>query len=183
MRCPSLSCHLGLYCWQDAYRKKRYQLRTHHLKHLMAYVKGGGILECQDDVPDAVREELFLEEQQKLESQQSKSNKILASGNCPSININFIGGQPHLQSPVAYSTAVSDIHISCTKRTDKTNVVDDNLKAQFRQACDATLVNGLDLEQIHEDRDPGFFIEKGVAVGIARRFVSDIVRWARHVRS
>jgi hypothetical protein len=58
----------------------------------------------------------------------------------------------------------------------ETNVVDDTLTAQFRLACDVTLTNGLDLEQIHEDHDAGFFIENGVAVGIARRFVGDIAR-------
>ncbi|CAG7997438.1 unnamed protein product [Penicillium salamii] len=42
------------------------------------------------------------------------------------------------------------------------------------KACDVTLANSLDLEQIHEDHDAGFFIEKKVAVGIARRFVRDI---------
>ncbi|OQD97551.1 hypothetical protein PENVUL_c083G00238 [Penicillium vulpinum] len=103
MRCPSPSCHLGPHCWQDPYGKKHYQLRTHHLKRLIAYVESGGIRECQDDVPDAVREELFLEEWQKLESLQSKGNKMLAPGNCPPININFMGGQPHLQSPATNS--------------------------------------------------------------------------------
>ncbi|CAI7646689.1 unnamed protein product [Penicillium pancosmium] len=82
MRCPSPSCHLGPHCWQDPHGKKHYQLRTHHLKRLIAYVEGGGILECQDDVPDAVREELFLEEQQRLESSQFKSSKQQAPGNC-----------------------------------------------------------------------------------------------------
>jgi hypothetical protein len=75
------------------------------LKRLIAYVEGGGILECQDDVPDAVREELFLEEQQKLESLQAKGNKMLTAGNCPPIDINFIGGQHHLQSPATNSIA------------------------------------------------------------------------------
>lgn len=67
MRCPSPTYHLGPYCWQDPHGKKHYQLRTYHLKRLIAYVEGGGILECQDDLPDAIREELFLEEQQRLE--------------------------------------------------------------------------------------------------------------------
>ncbi|KAI1833425.1 hypothetical protein DTO013E5_8435 [Penicillium roqueforti] len=203
MRCPSPSCHLGPHCWQDPHGKKHYQLRTHHLKRLIAYIEGGGILECQDDVPDAVHEELFLEEQQKLESLQSKGNKILAPGNCPPININFMGGQPHLQSPATNSIPAlatpppqngqivdqliidgpRDMAVREYTAWQETNVVDDNLKAQFRQACDVTLANGLDLEQIHEDHNPGFFIEKGVAVGIARRFISDIDRWVRHVRN
>jgi hypothetical protein len=107
MRCPSLSCHLGPHCWQDPFRKKHYQLRTHHLKRLIAYVEGGGVLECQDDVPDTVREELYMEEQQWLETSQSKGNKSLVSGSCLPININFMGAQPSLQpaavSPIAGS--------------------------------------------------------------------------------
>jgi len=40
MRCPSPSCNLGTHCWQDPHGKKHYQLRTHHLKRLIAYAKG-----------------------------------------------------------------------------------------------------------------------------------------------
>jgi hypothetical protein len=128
---------------------------------------------------------------------------MLAIGNCPPININFMGGQHHLQSPATNSIATlatsppqngqtvdpliidgpRDLAVREYSAWQETNVVDDNLKAQFRQACDVTLASGLDLKQIHEDHDAGFFIEKGVAVGIARRFVSDISRWVRHVRS
>lgn len=39
------------------------------------------------------------------------------------------------------------------------------------------LANGLDLRQIHEDKDPEFFIRNGVKVGVARRFVNDIREW------
>ncbi|RAL13419.1 uncharacterized protein BO97DRAFT_477258 [Aspergillus homomorphus CBS 101889] len=53
------------------------------------------------------------------------------------------------------------------------------LKAEFRKARDLALENGMDLEQIHLDQDPGFFIENGVKRGIARRFVDDISEWAR----
>jgi hypothetical protein len=40
----------------------------------------------------------------------------------------------------------------------------------------------LDLEQIREDQDPDFFIEKGVKRGIARRFVGDIDQWAKRYK-
>ena len=65
--------------------KKHYQLRTHHLKRLIAYVEEGGVLECQDDFPDTIRDELYMEEQQRLEISQSKSNKSLVPGSCPPI--------------------------------------------------------------------------------------------------
>jgi hypothetical protein len=74
---------------------------------LIAYVEGGGILQCQDDFPDAVREELFLEEQQRLESSQHKSNKNQGPGNYPPTNINFMGAQPCLQSSATNPNVVS----------------------------------------------------------------------------
>ncbi|KAJ5823007.1 hypothetical protein N7447_005347 [Penicillium robsamsonii] len=186
---PSPSCHLGPHCWQDPHGKKHYQLRTHHLKRLIAYVEGGGVLECQDDVPDTIREELYMEEQHRLESSRSKSNKGAVSGSCPPININFMGAQPSMQPAVITPTAASvlpplknrqdanqlviygprDVAVREYSAWQETNVIDETLKAQFRLACDVTLTNGLDLEQIHEDHNAGFFIEKGVAVGIARR--------------
>jgi hypothetical protein len=41
----------------------------------------------------------------------------------------------------------------------------------------------LNLELIHEDQDPSFFTDKGIIVGIARRFVRDISKWIRDVRN
>ncbi|KAJ5851750.1 uncharacterized protein N7529_011135 [Penicillium soppii] len=62
-------------------------------------------------------------------------------------------------------------------------VGDENLKAQFRQACKVALANSLDLRLIHEDQDPSFFIDKGIVVGIARQFVRDIGQWVKCVRN
>lgn len=46
-------------------------------------------------------------------------------------------------------------------------------KENIRQARDVTLENCLDLKQIYDYIDPDFFV-KGVKIGVARRFVSDI---------
>lgn len=62
------------------------------------------------------------------------------------------------------------------------NVENDTLKSAFRQVCDVMLDNGLDLEQVYKDQDPKFFIEKGIKIGIARRFVEDIGKWAEQVK-
>lgn len=184
MRCPLPSCHLGPHCWQDPHGKKHYQLRTHHLKRLIAYVDAGGVLECQDDVPDAVREELYMEEQQKMEHSQSKNNTSLTPGNCPPININFIGGQSSIQPAAVDCIPQSemsshqkqhrfilltidgprDVAVKEYSAWQETNVIDENLRAQFQLACDVTLANGLDLEQIHEDQNPEFFVQEGIAV-------------------
>jgi hypothetical protein len=42
-------------------------------------------------------------------------------------------------------------------------VTDDTLKTAFRQVCEVLLENGLDLEQVYKDQDPGFFIGKRIS--------------------
>jgi hypothetical protein len=62
------------------------------------------------------------------------------------------------------------------------NVDNDTLETAFRQVCNVMLENGLDLEQVYKDQDPNFFIEKGIKIGIARRFVEDIGKWVKNVK-
>lgn len=203
MRCPSSSCHLGRYCWQDPHGKKHYGLRTHHLKRLITFVEKGGTMQSHDDVPNNIREDLYMEERHRLESQQSKNNKITDTpGSCP-INFNFNGVQPSPQPEALNSHATPGMHSSpnCLSSDDfnipglrdeavrkytawhETNVGDDYLKAQFRGACDVALANGLDLQLMYEDQNPSFFIDKGIVVGIARQFVRDIVKLVWSVRN
>lgn len=47
------------------------------------------------------------------------------------------------------------------------------------KARDVTLGNCLDLTQVYEDQDPGFFVKHGVKVGAARRFGRDIGLWVK----
>ena len=42
-----------------------------------------------------------------------------------------------------------------------------------------TLEHGLDLQQLHDDQDPDFFISRGIKIGVARRFIRDIEYWAQ----
>ncbi len=65
------------------------------------------------------------------------------------------------------------------------NVDNDTPKAAFREVCDVTLEKSLDLEQVYiqyKDQYPNLFIEKGVKLGIARRFVENIVKWVQNVK-
>lgn len=64
----------------------------------------------------------------------------------------------------------------------QSNVVDEALKTEFQKACDVALDDGLDLEQVYEDQDPGFFIPSGVKKGVARRFVGDIEGWVKRYK-
>ncbi|KAK1449574.1 hypothetical protein CCUS01_11457 [Colletotrichum cuscutae] len=56
-------------------------------------------------------------------------------------------------------------------------VESETLKREFWKAYGGALDHGLDLEQVHQDQEPDFFIEQGVKVGVARRFVRDIRKW------
>ncbi|KAJ6105274.1 hypothetical protein N7523_010084 [Penicillium sp. IBT 18751x] len=56
-------------------------------------------------------------------------------------------------------------------------------KADFRNICQVVLENHLDLELILEDPDPGFFVQRGIRIGTARRFLRDINEWATAKKS
>lgn len=45
------------------------------------------------------------------------------------------------------------------------------------------LADGLDLQQIYENQDVSFFVDKGVKRGVARRFVRDVEYWVKEHRS
>jgi hypothetical protein len=64
----------------------------------------------------------------------------------------------------------------------QSKVHDEKLKVEFRKARDTLLADDLDLEQVHEDQDPDFLIQKGVKRGIARRFVGDIKDWVKRYK-
>ena len=154
----------------------------------MTYVEKGGVLDSHKDVPEAVREELHIEEQQKMEKAKRKGDPYLGQGGpYPPININVlvsqspvpgIGVSRKIDNPSAMDPleipGPRDLAVKVYSEWQQSHVTDDGLKDRFRQACDVMLDDGLDLEQVYKDRDPEFFIGKGIKKGIARRFVEDI---------
>jgi hypothetical protein len=197
MRCPGPPCNLGPHCWRDPIGKKHYKLKTHQLRSLIRYVERGGHLRTHDDVPEDIRQQLYAEEQQRLERYQRAPN--VSSSNLPPINItNVLPGPSHKlsvsNSPMATPPLVAppiiplvipglrDVAVKEYSDWQQSKVVDPILKAEFQKACDVALADGLDLEQIHEDQDPGFFTDKGVKTGVARRFVSDIKYWVKQYK-
>jgi hypothetical protein len=75
--------------------------------------------------------------------------------------------------------SLRDVAVKTYSKWQQSNVDNNELKLEFQKACDVTLADGLDLEQLHEDQDFDFFIGKGVKRGIARRFVRNIDRWVK----
>lgn len=197
MRCPGPPCRQeGQYCWQDPVGKKHYKLRTHHLRKLVKFVEGGGILETHDDIPDDVREQLYAEEAQRLEKQQKIPRHSTSGSMCPPININVLPAQPS-QAVTGMSVATEQLNSStnCIDSADIPGLLDEAVeeyadwhlsrvnreiyKDHIMKARDIALENGLDLIQISNE-SPDFFVRQGVIVGVARRFISDIKGWVKH---
>jgi hypothetical protein len=197
MRCASSTCPLGPYCWVDPMGKKHYQLKTHHLKRLATHVEKGGVLDGHKDVPETVCEELYMEEQQRQGKNNRKGGHVTGNGApYPAININVLPSQSSTSAAAQVSADFQSMQspgpLEIPGPRDEavkeygewqvSNVTDDTLKAAFREICDMMIDNGLDLEQVYKDQDPEFFIEKGIKIGIARRFVEDIRRWVENVK-
>lgn len=200
MRCDSSTCQHGPHCWVDPMGKKHYPIKAHHIKRLISHVEEGGILESHKDVPEAVRDELYREEQQRLEKDKRKGGQVIGTG-APYPPINILNVLPSQSSPYGLNISTPQPVVDLTPMSpleipgprdaavreygewQVSNVDNDTLKTSFRQMCDVMLENGLDLEQVYKDQDPKFFIEKGVKIGIARRFVDDIGKWVKNVKN
>jgi hypothetical protein len=198
MRCDSSTCQHGPHCWVDPMGKKHYPLKSHHIKRLITHVEKGGFLEGHKDVPEAVRDELYREEQERLGKDKRKGGHIIGTGvPYPPININVLPSQSTAHGlDISAPKAAGDLQVMspldipghrdvAVKEYGEwqvSNVDNDTLKTAFREVCDVMLENGLDLEQVYKDQDPNFFIEKGIKIGIARRFVEDIGKWVKNVK-
>jgi hypothetical protein len=198
MRCPGPPCNLGPHCWRDPFGKKHYKVQTHHLKALVELVHQGHVLKSHDDVPEDIRELLYAEEHQR---QERHSTTSIPAPSLPPITITNVLPSQANESPtqsIADGSVTAGKHPQESARLEipgprdaaviaysewqQSNVVDEALKEEFRKACNATLEDGLDLEQVYEDQDSGFFVQSGVKRGVARRFVSDIDGWAKRYK-
>lgn len=196
MRCPGPPCrHEGQYCWQDPVGKKHYKLRTHQLRSLVRYVEKGGVLETHDDIPDSLREQLYAEDNERITKQKGRPHTRSGSM-CPPINITVQPNQPSLLGVTGANDSASiplrppapdsieipglhDVAVEEYSTWQQSRVSREILKADIRKARDLALANGLDLQQVHGDQDPDFFIKHGISVGVARRFVSEIIQWVK----
>lgn len=67
VRCVSSTCPHGPHRWVDPMGKKHYPLKAHHIKRLITHVEKGGVLEGYKYVPETVHDELYREEQQRMD--------------------------------------------------------------------------------------------------------------------
>ncbi|CAG8254824.1 unnamed protein product [Penicillium salamii] len=196
MRCPGPPCrHEGQYCWQDPEGKRHHRLKTHHLKALVKYVEQGGVLETHADIPDSVREQLYAEDNQRLDKKKKAAENSTMGSMCPPINITVLPAGSSQQSihPPANDAmptgpgctesimvdGLLDVAVDEYTEWQQSRVSNETFRENINKARDVTLENCLDLMQIYEDQDPGFFVKHGVKVGAARRFVRDIGLWVK----
>ncbi|CAI7613187.1 unnamed protein product [Penicillium pancosmium] len=189
MRCVIRSCPLmSDWCWEDPKDKKHYKLRAPHLERLIDHVDEGGSLNDHDDVPSDIRRDLILESQTGNKSK--KGNDAATGLSYPPISINVLPAQAAHAStgallpsrPVSHESLVipgsreQAVREYCNWLESRAN--DEDYKADFRKICQVTLENRLDLELILDDPDAGFFVQRGIQIGTARRFLRDINEWA-----
>jgi hypothetical protein len=186
MRCPGPPCNLGPHCWRDPYGKKHYKLNTHQLKALIRHAAQGGRLQSHDDVPENVRQQLYAEEQQRLERHHRASHSA-TTGHAPIHITNVLPGpslsssgsaevqvKPRLDVPGVLDAAVEEY-----SDWQQSRVRTEDQKSDIRSMCDMALEYRLDLEQLYNYQDPDFFISRGIKLGVARRFIRDIEYWVQ----
>lgn len=166
------------------------------MKTLVKYVDQGGVIEIHDDIPDSLREQLYAEENQRLERRKKSSDNPANGSICPPININVLPAQSQVSMPTPAGTDITlstpsshidsivipgclDIAVNNYTIWHQSRMSSEAFKENIQKARDVALESCLDLKQIFEDQDPGFFVKQGVKVGVARRFVNDISHWVK----
>ena len=196
MRCP-VACPRGPHCLvDDDPEKTHYKLYTHHLRQLVKHKLGGGKLESHADVPNIVREELYAEAE-KAVARKRKSHPDSPNRPVPVTINNHFSEQSNtamssmtrtanehrsagLQSPVF----VTDHHDTAVQKYSKwlqSRYHGSVYKEAIAAAERIVQERMLGLDHIHEDRKWQFLEDEGIPVGIARRFVSDIKLYFRHL--
>jgi hypothetical protein len=177
------------WCWENPKHKKHYKLRAVHLERLIDYVDGGGSLEGHDDVPGDI---LVLESQ--TGRKYTKVDYPVPGLIYPPISINVPPAQSAHGSTVAASPRPpSDDYLVIPGPREtaareyckwlESRATDKEYKADFRKIYQVTLHSRLDLELILEDPDSGFFVQRGIQIGTAHRFLRDIDEWVTEMKS
>ncbi|KAF3034265.1 hypothetical protein E8E11_001061 [Didymella keratinophila] len=175
--------------WGESFRagkKLRLDVTFNYLKALIRHVAQGGQLQSHDDVPEDVRQQLYAEEQQQLERHQRTSHRAPA-GHPPIHITNVLPGSSHsIPGPAEMQTkprldvpGFLDAAVEEYSDWQQSRVMREDQKDDIRNMCDMALEHGLDLQQLHDDQDPDFFISRGIKLGVARRFIRDIGYWVQ----
>ncbi|KAL6887037.1 hypothetical protein GGI43DRAFT_388302 [Trichoderma evansii] len=180
-RCPGPPCNSGPHCWEDPTTKKHHKLITHQIKQLARAIEQGHPFKGHNNMPEEIRQEFYREDQQRSERKRKKSTSDYS--NAPQINItNVMPSQSdgeHCRGPSSskrerlYSPGFRDVAVKdyCNWHCSQVKSIDQQW--QYQRARDITLEEGLDLDQLFNDINAQFFMDKDIKRGPAWRWVSD----------
>jgi len=178
MRCPGPPCTLGPYCWHDSQTNKRYTLKTHHLRVLIRHVEREGRLETHNDVPDELRQQIYLEEQQS--SRNKPSNAVVASANVPPIQVILPkNASPELETGRKMEAkridipGLHDVNVQDYCDWLKSRVKTEAQRDEYQKAADFLIENAFDLDLLYEDQNPAFLVEEGRSEGRCRSTICE----------
>jgi hypothetical protein len=131
MRCPGPPCPSETHCWQDTVGKKHYPLMNHHIESLVKRVRKGLVLQTHNDVPEDIRQQLYAEEQQRLDRKR-KVTTAPPPGISPITTNNVLPEQFAPASlPAAQEERISTAHCldaATASRLDVSSLLDDTVR-------------------------------------------------------
>lgn len=135
-------------------------------------------------IPDSPREQLYAEENQRDDKRKKTLDNSTIGSMCPLVNINVLPAGSSSQLIPTPANDTTTAHPSCAETTmvhglfdvaveeytewQQSRVRNEAFRDNIEKACNVTLENCLDLMQVYEDQDPGFFVKHGVKVGAPR---------------
>ena len=200
LRCPGHPCK-GSYCWHDPDSKKHFALDTSVLTRLVRFVEEGNSLDTHKDVPESIRELIYAKEHQSQDRRQKRKascehfddsrpikiiNVLPSPYSSPDYLISAKGSSPSVAASRSVTLSIPeprDQAILTYFQWHCRRVTGSEWKKGFQRAYRVAMEEFLDLAHIYGDQDVEFFIDKGVAKGIARSFVGDIEKWVKEVNT
>ncbi|KEF51031.1 uncharacterized protein A1O9_12915 [Exophiala aquamarina CBS 119918] len=199
-RCLLNSCNAPNYCWPDPDAGVHRKLNTPLLRKLIRYAEEGNPLNTPNDVPQGLRDEIRLQDQQRHDRKR-KARAVSPQG-YPPVNItNYMPGHSEptsLQPPPARTEpahvtpkTVSALEIPGFRddavqdyvRYLQGTVRSQRHKAEYEKAGNIVLEDLLDLDQVFRDYKPDFFIARDVKKAPAEQFIRDIPAFVEHQKA
>ncbi|KIW36635.1 uncharacterized protein PV06_11147 [Exophiala oligosperma] len=196
-RCLLSSCNAPNYCWPDPVAGVHRKLNNPMLKKLVKYAEDGNPLNTPNDVPEGLREEIRLEDQQRYD--RKRKARAVSPQHYPPVNItNYLPGHPEpasLQPPDVKADSVNAAP-KAVSALDIPGFRDDAVKdyvhylqskvrnkrhqAEFEKAGNIVLDDFLDLDQVYQEHNTDFFTARDVKLAPAIQFIRDIPAFVRH---
>jgi len=199
-RCLLNSCNAPNYCWPDPDAGVHRKLNTPLLRKLIRYAEEGNPLNTPNDVPQGLRDEIRLQDQQRHDRKR-KARAVSPQG-YPPVNItNYMPGHseptsqqpPPAKSEPAHATpkTVSALEIPGFRddavqdyvRYLQGTVRSKRHKAEYEKAGNIVLEDLIDLDQVYRDYKPEFFIAREVKEAPAKQFIRDIPAFIEHQKA